>query len=84
MGSVLESIRQDLMRDAVLSEQFGINDLLDPDCIPLKYHPENNVQKITDAQIDLPPSPPPLLPLSNVTVEDSMNNVKVSTPLVSP
>ena len=72
------------MREAVLSEQFGINDLLDPDCVPLKYQPENNVQKITDAQIDLPPSPPPLLPLSNVTEEGSMNNVKVSTPPVSP
>ena len=37
LGPVLESIRQDLMREAVLSEQFGINDLLDPDCVPLKY-----------------------------------------------
>ena len=80
LGSVLDSTRQDLMREAVLSEQFGINDLLDPDCVPLKYQPENNVQKITDAQIDLPP----LLHLSNITEEGSMNNVKVSTPLVSP
>ena len=82
LGSVLESIRQDLMREAVLSEQFGINDLLDPDCVPLKYQPDNNVHKITDAHIDLPPSPPPVL--SNVTEEGGMNNVKVSTPLVSP
>ena len=51
-GSVLESIRQNLLREAVLSEQFGINDLLDRDCVPLKYQQENNVQKITDAQVD--------------------------------
>ena len=70
------------MREAVLSEQFGINDLLDPDCVPLKYPPENNVHKITDAHIDLPPSPPPVL--SNVTEEGGMNNVKVSTPILLP
>ena len=81
---MLESIRQDLIREAVLSEQFGINDLLDPDCVPLKYQSENNVHKITDAHIDSPLSPPPVLPRSNVTEEGSMNNVQVSTPLVSP
>ena len=79
LGSVLESIRQDLLREAVLYEQFGINDLLDPDCVPLKYQPENNVHKITDAQINLPPSTLPLLPLSNATVEGGMNNVMVNT-----
>ena len=84
LGSVLESIRQDLLREAVLSEQFDINDLLNPDCVTLKYLPVNNVQIITDAQIGFSPSPPSLLSLSNVTEEGSMNNVKVSTPLVSP
>ena len=84
LGSVLESIRHDLMREAVLSEHFGINDLLDQDCVPLKCQPENNVHQIPDAHINLPPSPPPVLPLSNVTEEGSMNTVKVNTPLVSP
>ena len=51
---------------------------------PIKISAGKYVQKITEAHIDLPPSPPPLLPLSNVTEEGSMNNVKVSTTLVSP
>ena len=43
LGYVLESIRQDLMREAILSEKLGINDPLGPDCIPLEFQPKNNV-----------------------------------------
>ena len=34
LGYVLESIRQDLTREAILSEDLGINDPLGPDCVP--------------------------------------------------
>ena len=49
LGYVLESIRQDLMREAILSEEFGIHDPPGPDCVPLEFQPENNVPEIRHA-----------------------------------
>ena len=83
LGYVLESIRQDLMREAILSEEFGIAVPLGPDCVPSEFQPENNVPEISDTPL---PLPPPTLHLSIVLEEGTVNMNKevVSTPLASP
>ena len=64
LGYVLESIRQDLMREAIRSEELGIHDPPGPDCVPLEFQPENNVPEIKDTHVYLPLSSPASLPLS--------------------
>ena len=73
LGYVPESIRQDLMREEILSEALGIHGPLGPDCVPLEFQPENNVLEINDTHVYLPLSSPTSLPLSNVLEEGSMN-----------
>ena len=91
LGYALESIRQYLMREAILLEELGIHDQPGPDCVPLEFQPENNVPEnnvpeIKDTHVYLPLSSPASLSLSNVPEEGSMNMNKevVSTPLASP
>ena len=86
LGYVLESIRQYLMREAILSEELGIHDPPGSDCVSLKFQPENHVSQIKDTLVYLPPSSPTSLPLSNILDDGSMNMNEevVSTPLASP
>ena len=71
------------MREAILSEEFGIAVPLGPDCVPSEFQPENNVPEISDTPL---PLPPPTLHLSIVLEEGTVNMNKevVSTPLASP
>ena len=71
------------MREAILSEEFGIAVPLGPDCVPSEFQPENNVPEISDTPL---PLRPPTLHLSNVLEEGTVNMNKevVSTPLASP
>ena len=61
LGYVLQAIRQDLMREAILSYELGIDGLLRP------------VALLWNFCRDIPPRPPTLLPLSNVLEEGRMN-----------